>query len=110
VFEELYKGLENSVVYQNGSPQVRSQMEKFVAAANTFAQPFEWHGAEDAPVRANHCSYHAEASRPFRVSEGPELWSQGPIVFVPQASPEKAPGTPPPHPGPSGLLQFGGNK
>jgi hypothetical protein len=56
VFEELHKGLENSEVYQNGSSQVRVQMEKFVAGANKFAQPFEWHGAEDAPVRANHYS------------------------------------------------------
>jgi hypothetical protein len=108
VFEEAYKGLEESTVYQNGSPRIRSLMEKFVAGADKFGQPFEWHGAEQAPTRANHYSYHAAASRRFRVSDGPDMWSQGPVVFVPLSSQPVA-GTPP-QSGSSDPSQEGGGR
>jgi hypothetical protein len=99
-FQELESGLEQSQSYHAATPYRNLQIERFGAGVSKFGQAFEWysHSALESgpPVRANTYSYHAAASRRFRISDGLDLWSQGRVVFVPPASQSVAPGTPPP--------------
>jgi hypothetical protein len=59
--------------------------------------------ADGASVRVMWYSHHAAASRRFRVSDGPELWSKGQEVFVPPVSRVVTLGTSPQ----SGTFQWG---
>jgi hypothetical protein len=109
VFEDLERGLAQSQSYQAAIPYRKLQIERFSAGVAKFGQAFKWHayGKGDAPVRADTYSYHAAASRPFRVSDGPDLWNQGPVKFAPPASDEML-GTFPKLANSTWLVQFGG--
>jgi hypothetical protein len=95
IFMELEGDLGTSQVYQSAPPYRRAQIERFSAGVAKFRQGFEWHAHADSdqPVRADTYSYHAAASRRFRISDGPDLWSQGRVVFVPPVSQPVAPRT-----------------
>jgi hypothetical protein len=85
-------------------------MDRFMTGIRKFGQAFEWHphAESDPPKRADYYSYHAAASRRFRVSDGPMLWSQGQVIFAPPVSQPLAPGTSPQINSSTGLVQFGG--
>jgi hypothetical protein len=96
-----------SQLYQAASPYGKLQIERFSAGVEKFGQAFEWlaHSTGEVPMRADTFSYHAASFRRFRVSDGPDLWTHGPVSFVPPASQSVAPGTSPQI---SGLFQIGG--
>jgi hypothetical protein len=66
----------------------RAVMDKFALGTRKFAQAYEFRSAEeeDPPKRADCCAYHAAASRRIRISDGPLLWDEGQMVFVPPSS------------------------
>jgi hypothetical protein len=107
IFEEFHSGLGQSQSYQAATPYRKLQIERFSAGVEKFSQAFEWfaRSAGEAPVRADTYSCHGAASRRFGVSDGPDLWDQGQVVFVPPASQSVTPGTSPQSPG---LFQRGG--
>jgi hypothetical protein len=51
-----------------------------------FAYEFRSAAEEDPPKRADGYAYHAAASRRVRISDGPSLWEEGQVVFVPPQS------------------------
>jgi hypothetical protein len=113
LFEELPSGLAQFQSCQTVTPSRKVQIERFSAGVEKFGQAFEWyaHSATEAgpSVRANMYSHHAAASRRFRVSDGPDLWNQGRVVFVPRRTNRWRRGRPPPQSAnPTWLLQFGG--
>jgi hypothetical protein len=65
--------------YRGATEFQKMQMDRFVMGISKFGQAFEWHPHADSepPKRADYYAYRAAASRRFRVSDGPELWSQG---------------------------------
>jgi hypothetical protein len=75
----------------------KRQMDRFMTGIRKFGQGFEWHprAESDPPKKADYYSYHAAASTRIRVSDGPELWSQGQVVFAPPVSQSETPGTSP---------------
>jgi hypothetical protein len=92
--------------YQTASPYRKEQMERFSVGIRKFHQAFTWElDSEGAPVWAMGYSQRAAASRRFRVSDGPDLWSQGQVKFVPPVPQSAAPGTSPKS---IRLLQVGG--
>jgi hypothetical protein len=63
-------------------------MDKFALETRKFAQAYEFRSAaeEDPPKRADGYAYHAAASRRILISDGPSLWDEGHVVFVPPSS------------------------
>jgi hypothetical protein len=60
------------------------------------------------PKMPDYYSYHAVASRRFRVSDGSDLWNQGRVVFAPPVSQSVAPRTSHQVNSSTGLVKFGG--
>jgi hypothetical protein len=75
------KGYERATQYQ------KEQMGRFSAGIRKFGQALSCNPATDGESgRAMGYAQQAAASRRFRVSDGPELWSQGQVVFSPPQS------------------------
>jgi hypothetical protein len=80
--------------YRNATQFQKEQMDRFSAGIRIFGQPFTCNQAGEHSGRATGYAQQVAASRRSRVSDGPELWSQGQVVFVPRAS-EEVPGMSP---------------
>jgi hypothetical protein len=91
-FTHIFEGSKFGVEYANASEFRKRVMERFVIRTQKFGQAYEWHSHADLdpPKRADYYSYHGAASRRIRISDGPSLWEEGQVVFVPPPSQEVA--------------------
>jgi hypothetical protein len=72
-------------MYAQASEWRKAAMERYATGTRKFAQMFEVHFLSEGepPRRAAYYSYHAASSRRIRIADGPSLWEEGQVVFVP---------------------------
>jgi hypothetical protein len=84
-FTHIFAGDTFEAGYAVASEYRKAVMDRFALGTRKFAQAYEFRSAtqEDPPKRADGYAYHAAASRRVRISDGPSLWDEGQVVFVP---------------------------
>jgi hypothetical protein len=87
-FGNIFAGDTFQAEYAVASEYRRAVMDKFALGTRKFAQAYEFRSAaeEDPPKRADGYAYHAAASHRIRIADGPSLWDEGQVVFVPPSS------------------------
>jgi hypothetical protein len=87
-FTHIFAGDTYQAEYEAASEFRKAVMERFALGTRKFAQPYEFRSAaeEDPPKRADGYAYHAAASRRIRIADGPALWDDRQVAFVPPPS------------------------
>jgi hypothetical protein len=87
-FTHIFAGDTYQAEYEAASEFRKAVMDRFALGTRKFAQAYVFRSAaeEDPPKRADGYACYAAASSRIRTSDGPSLWDESQLVFVPPSS------------------------